>query len=135
MDNISVFTVNAAAGITLAVLLLLCVCRSCCALRVAQPFDVPPPDDRSKRMGKVFEVGLLPVAVVRHEFAACDTACVICLAEYAEGDHVRELNCRHVFHADCVDPWLLANQTCPLCMDDVLASCGADSTVRARVPF
>ena len=45
--------------------------------------------------------------------------CVICLADYADGDLLRVLPCRHVFHAACADRWL-TNQdasvrTCPTC--------------------
>jgi E3 ubiquitin-protein ligase ATL41 len=42
--------------------------------------------------------------------------CAVCLSELADGDKVRELpNCGHVFHVECVDAWLRARTTCPLC--------------------
>jgi hypothetical protein len=47
--------------------------------------------------------------------------CVVCLADLEAGDALRVLTCGHSFHADCVDPWLVEQQTCPLCKDDVLA--------------
>ncbi|KAI8866280.1 hypothetical protein GQ42DRAFT_114352, partial [Ramicandelaber brevisporus] len=46
--------------------------------------------------------------------------CSICIEEFAVGDTVRVLPaCRHVFHADCVDPWLTTTSAlCPLCKTD-----------------
>ena len=55
--------------------------------------------------------------------------CAICLAEFAAGDAVKRLPCRHAFHAHCIDTWLLgkvcaaraaAPPTCPLCKADAL---------------
>ncbi|KAI8874480.1 hypothetical protein GQ42DRAFT_112886, partial [Ramicandelaber brevisporus] len=45
--------------------------------------------------------------------------CSICLEQFAIGDMVRVLNCRHVFHTACIDPWLsTASALCPLCKTD-----------------
>jgi hypothetical protein len=43
--------------------------------------------------------------------------CAVCLAEYACGEEVRVLPaCRHGFHRECVDRWLLTRApTCPVC--------------------
>jgi len=46
--------------------------------------------------------------------------CCVCLDEFAEGDNLRVLNCKHEFHKDCGDPWLLEHQTCPLCKANIL---------------
>ncbi|KAG6528544.1 RING-H2 finger protein ATL70-like [Zingiber officinale] len=45
--------------------------------------------------------------------AAC---CSICLADYQAADVLRLLpDCGHIFHIDCVDMWLKAHPTCPVC--------------------
>ncbi|KAJ0755082.1 putative transcription factor C2H2 family [Helianthus annuus] len=42
--------------------------------------------------------------------------CVVCLNGFADGDHVRKLDCRHLFHKECFDGWLdQLNFKCPLC--------------------
>jgi len=41
--------------------------------------------------------------------------CTICLSEFCPGDELRELGCRHFFHASCVDRWLAHSGQCPLC--------------------
>ncbi|GAB2224248.1 hypothetical protein Drorol1_Dr00005000 [Drosera rotundifolia] len=47
--------------------------------------------------------------------------CAVCLQDFQEGDLLRGLpGCRHVFHRDCVDPWLNSHVTCPLCRTSLL---------------
>ncbi|KAK4274388.1 hypothetical protein QN277_017616 [Acacia crassicarpa] len=48
-----------------------------------------------------------------------DAVCCICLAKYENNDELRELQCSHLFHKDCVDKWLKINASCPLCKSDV----------------
>ncbi|XP_076898674.1 putative RING-H2 finger protein ATL21A [Bidens hawaiensis] len=45
-----------------------------------------------------------------------DAACSICLSEYNVKETVRCIpECRHCFHADCIDEWLKLKGTCPVC--------------------
>ncbi|RCV21849.1 hypothetical protein SEVIR_4G139700v4 [Setaria viridis] len=46
--------------------------------------------------------------------------CAVCLEDVRAGEVVRQLPaCRHLFHVDCVDAWLRAHRTCPLCRCDL----------------
>ena len=41
--------------------------------------------------------------------------CTICMELYQAAQNVKTLPCKHTFHADCIDHWLLtASQNCPL---------------------
>eukprot|EP00929_Paragymnodinium_shiwhaense_P086765 TRINITY_DN47205_c0_g1_i1.p1 TRINITY_DN47205_c0_g1~~TRINITY_DN47205_c0_g1_i1.p1 ORF type:complete len:274 (+),score=29.84 TRINITY_DN47205_c0_g1_i1:114-935(+) len=49
--------------------------------------------------------------------------CAVCLCDFATSDSVRTLPCPaavsgHTFHRACIDQWLLAQTTCPLCNAD-----------------
>eukprot|EP00435_Cladocopium_sp_Y103_P002587 s1051_g1.t1 len=39
--------------------------------------------------------------------------CEICLVEYEEGDELIRLPCLHLFHVNCVVPWLQKQRSCP----------------------
>jgi E3 ubiquitin-protein ligase RHA2 len=48
--------------------------------------------------------------------------CVVCLSTFRDGDQVRKLTCRHVFHKDCFDGWLdHLNFNCPLCRSPLVS--------------
>jgi len=45
-----------------------------------------------------------------------ESSCGVCLSELADGELIRVLPaCMHYFHAGCVQEWLSAHATCPLC--------------------
>lgn len=57
--------------------------------------------------------------------------CAICLCDMEEGDNVKKLVCRHVFHDACVMGWLNTNSTCPMCK----ASLKTDNTEKHIEPY
>ncbi|CAD6258265.1 unnamed protein product [Miscanthus lutarioriparius] len=58
-----------------------------------------------------------------------DSQCVICLAEYEEGDVLRVLpHCGHAFHMACIDLWLEQNSTCPVCRVSLLDNPDSEHT-------
>ncbi|KAJ2777266.1 hypothetical protein H4R18_005237 [Coemansia javaensis] len=48
--------------------------------------------------------------------------CAICLDRYARSDPLRLLPCRHAFHRECIDAWLLSDSMtahCPMCKSSI----------------
>lgn len=42
--------------------------------------------------------------------------CSVCLGSFQTGETVRLLPvCLHLYHVECIDPWLDAHSTCPIC--------------------
>ncbi|MQM00139.1 hypothetical protein Taro_032871 [Colocasia esculenta] len=49
--------------------------------------------------------------------------CAVCLESFQAGDRCRLLPlCRHSFHAQCLDSWLLKSSICPICRANVSKS-------------
>ncbi|XP_025405641.1 E3 ubiquitin-protein ligase RNF126-A-like isoform X2 [Sipha flava] len=41
--------------------------------------------------------------------------CSVCLIDFTIGIHVQELTCGHIFHENCITPWIKLHSTCPFC--------------------
>ncbi|RLN11865.1 RING-H2 finger protein ATL43-like [Panicum miliaceum] len=54
--------------------------------------------------------------------------CSVCLGAFQAGETVRLLPvCLHLYHVECIDPWLGAHSTCPICRS------GTDPTTDGRL--
>ncbi len=68
------------------------------------------------------------VNVVKHKYIIIDykiyrkqagnsyiTECSICKDSFTEEIQIKMLNCKHVFHEECIDQWFEIKNICPLC--------------------
>lgn len=44
-----------------------------------------------------------------------DGECVVCLEEWKPGEVVKEMPCKHKFHDECIQNWLVIHGSCPVC--------------------
>ncbi|KAL7518135.1 hypothetical protein ACHAWX_002994 [Stephanocyclus meneghinianus] len=49
-----------------------------------------------------------------------EVKCLICQFPYENGDEMRQLNCHHYFHKECIDSWLKTKDTCAFCRKSII---------------
>ena len=81
-------------------------------------------DDQESATIRAF-VKVLPEKVYTKAEPLTSPECCICIEEYEDQDKLKELPCGHLFHLDCIDVWLLGDDTkakhltCPLCKSEL----------------
>jgi hypothetical protein len=88
------------------------------------PVTVPPANPAAEPSGEptILEVGEPDVTVDMDPARPPRDAetCAICIMDFEQDELLIRLPCKHLFHWDCVEPWLLKNGTCPQCRRHVV---------------
>lgn len=61
------------------------------------------------------EIALIPTVQVTADDVAKNTQCSVCMEDFRLSEPVRKLPCTHLYHTDCIVPWLQMHGTCPIC--------------------
>jgi hypothetical protein len=61
----------------------------------------------------------LPRSKVTQQHVDNESQCTTCMDSFNLGEEVGELACHHIFHVDCIIPWLRNHNTCPVCRQQV----------------
>ncbi|CAN6720192.1 unnamed protein product [Malus baccata var. baccata] len=64
----------------------------------------------------------LPLVTVSEGQLANEPSCPVCKEAFEIGGEVRETPCKHVYHSDCILPWLHIHNTCPVCRYELRAA-------------
>lgn len=61
----------------------------------------------------------LPTIEIVDSHVSTDSQCAVCHEEFVLGSEAREMPCKHIYHSDCILPWLSLRNSCPVCRDEL----------------
>ncbi|KAG0468203.1 hypothetical protein HPP92_017531 [Vanilla planifolia] len=61
----------------------------------------------------------LPTVEITSSHVGTDSHCAVCKEPFTLGGLAREMPCKHIFHEDCILPWLSLRNSCPVCRHDL----------------
>ncbi|XP_056860599.1 probable E3 ubiquitin-protein ligase RHC2A [Raphanus sativus] len=75
-------------------------------------------------------VEALPVIEIdpTHLQSDSQSHCAVCKENFALKSAAREMPCNHIYHPDCILPWLAIRNSCPVCRHELPADDGATTT-------
>lgn len=68
----------------------------------------PPPAARSS-------IDAIPTIKINQRHLRGDSHCPVCKERFELGSEAREMPCNHFYHSDCIVPWLVQHNSCPVC--------------------
>ncbi|EPS68566.1 hypothetical protein M569_06199, partial [Genlisea aurea] len=93
--------------------------------------DVNPPASKAA-------IDSLPTVEIADRHIAVEHHCAVCKEPFELGIGAREMPCKHLYHQDCIFPWLSLKNSCPVCRhelptDNDAAAAAADANNRTSV--
>ncbi|GMG99965.1 hypothetical protein Nepgr_001805 [Nepenthes gracilis] len=68
----------------------------------------PPPAPRSA-------IDAMPTVKISPAHLRTDSHCPVCKDRFEVGSEARKMPCNHLYHSDCIVPWLVQHNSCPVC--------------------
>ncbi|KAJ4979651.1 hypothetical protein NE237_010431 [Protea cynaroides] len=72
----------------------------------------PPPAARSS-------IDAMPTVNITQRHLRTDSHCPVCKERFELGSEVRQMPCNHMYHSDCIVPWLVQHNSCPVCRHEL----------------
>eukprot|EP01018_Ginkgo_biloba_P038393 Gb_22125 [translate_table: standard] len=61
-------------------------------------------------------VEAMPIIKISEEhLSSASSECAVCKDDFELGAEARQMPCKHMYHSDCILPWLELHSSCPMC--------------------
>ncbi|PIA28512.1 hypothetical protein AQUCO_06900049v1 [Aquilegia coerulea] len=84
----------------------------------------PPPAPTSAIDG-------MPMVKITSQHLINDSICPVCKDDFEIGTVAREMPCKHIYHSDCIVPWLQMHNSCPVCRLELQEPVASTETVHS----
>ncbi|KAK8594112.1 hypothetical protein V6N13_125922 [Hibiscus sabdariffa] len=74
----------------------------------------PPPASRTS-------IDAMPTVKITQRHLHSDLQCPVCKDKFELESEARQMPCNHVYHSDCIIPWLEQHNSCPVCRQELPA--------------
>ncbi|CAM0958463.1 unnamed protein product [Alopecurus aequalis] len=61
----------------------------------------------------------MPTVAIAAAHVGADCHCAVCKEAFELGAEAREMPCGHIYHEDCILPWLQLRNSCPVCRHEM----------------
>jgi E3 ubiquitin-protein ligase RNF115/126 len=60
-------------------------------------------------------IDAMPTIKITQAHIHTDAHCPVCKERFELGSEARTMPCSHIYHSDCIVPWLVQHNSCPVC--------------------
>ncbi|GMI87157.1 BCA2 zinc finger ATL 11, RING-H2 finger C2A [Hibiscus trionum] len=71
----------------------------------------------------------MPTVEINETHIDNELCCAVCKEQFEIGTKVRNMPCDHLYHSNCILPWLQLRNSCPVCRHELPAAHGEEGSV------
>lgn len=64
-------------------------------------------------------IDAMPTIKISQRHLRSDSHCPVCKEKFELGSEARQMPCSHIYHSDCIVPWLVQHNSCPVCRQEL----------------